>query len=42
MQSLPMVLDIPANAQKLLRDALGLKDTHSPNWNVIDHGISAK
>ena len=34
-------VDIPANAQMLLRDAPGLKDTHSsPSRNVIDHGIS--
>lgn len=34
-------VDIPANAQMLLRDALGLKDTHSsPSHNVISHGIS--
>lgn len=34
-------VDIPQNAQMLLRDALGLKDTHSsPSQNVINNGIS--
>lgn len=34
-------VDIPVDAQKLLRDALGLKDTHSSlARNVINNGIS--